>query len=414
MRAYVGVDWSATEIVCAVATEEGAVRRGRYRSRPSLPEVRSLLEDVVSETGAIEVWSMVEAGAPQWVELLHAAGAKVFVVDPKQARRFAESLCSSGAKDDPRDAGSLAEQCRSRARHLEAWSPDGSELRQLDVLAAVREQRAADGQRARQRLRSVLCRTMPLVEARLPSGLDSVWVTRFLRAVPTPWHAGSLTRDGFDELLRGAHAATRDGLWTALQETLASVVPERAVADAFALQVHQELDLLSLLDRQASAAETRVDEVTRELPSRQAAESMPGIGSKLSLALLRFGFRDELPASRDAVSVKLGASPVFVGSGRDPRTGRPKGGARMRRSSSPQARRTTYLVGRLATQHHAWARAMFADGRSRGQTAATAYRRVCRSVLRILSSLVRTGDSYDESRYVASLKARGVPWAMSL
>ena len=414
MRTYVGVDWSASEIVCAAATEEGPVGRGRYRSRPSLAEVRSLLERVVSDTGSTEVWAMVEAGAPQWAELLHAAGAKVFVVDAKQARRFAESLCSSGAKDDPRDAASLAEQCRSRARQLEAWSPESSELRQLDVLAAAREQRAADAQRARQRLRSVLFRTMPLVESRLPSGLDAAWVERFLREVPTPWHARTLTRATFDALTRGAHAGTRDTLWTALQETLASVVPDAAVAQAFALPVHQELDLISLLDRQAAAAEARVDEVTREHPSRQAAESMRGLGTKLSLALLRHGFRDEVPASRDAVSVKLGASPVFVGSGRNARTGRPKGGARMRRSSSPQARRTSYLVGRLATQHHAWARAMFADGRARGQTAATAYRRVCRSVLRILSSLMRTGESYDEVRYVASLKARGVSWAMSL
>jgi hypothetical protein len=54
---------------------------------------------------------------------------------------------------------------------------------------------------------------------------------------------------------------------------------------------------------------------------------------------------------------------------------------------------------------------MYVDARARGQTAATAYRRIARSLLRILTAVVRTGEPYDDARYVASLKAKGVPWA---
>ncbi len=31
-------------------------------------------------------------------------------------------------------------------------------------------------------------------------------------------------------------------------------------------------------------------------------------------------------------------------------------------------------------------------------------------MLRILTAMVRTGEDYDDARYVAALKAKGVPW----
>ncbi|MEN0063785.1 MAG: hypothetical protein AAGA48_16660 [Myxococcota bacterium] len=106
----------------------------------------------------------------------------------------------------------------------------------------------------------------------------------------------------------------------------------------------------------------------------------------------------------------MGASPVFVGSGTN-RNGAAKGHARMRRSAHARARRTTYLLGHLAAQNLRWASAMYADGRRRGQSAATAYRRIARSLLRILNALVRDQQPHDDDRYVTALKAKGVPWA---
>lgn len=57
---------------------------------------------------------------------------------------------------------------------------------------------------------------------------------------------------------------------------------------------------------------------------------------------------------------------------------------------------------------------MYDDGRKRGQKAATVYRRITRSLLRILTAMLRSGKPYDEAQYVASLKANGVAWAKDL
>ncbi|MEZ4236733.1 MAG: hypothetical protein R3F59_11375 [Myxococcota bacterium] len=133
----------------------------------------------------------------------------------------------------------------------------------------------------------------------------------------------------------------------------------------------------------------------------------------MSAALIEFVFRDGVPANRDEAAIRMGASPVFVGSGRT-RDGRNKGTVRMRKSAPSRARCACYLIGRLAMQRLDWAKAMYKDARRRKQSAATAFRRIARCVLRIQTSMARTGTLYDNDRYVASLKAHGVPWAAAL
>ena len=68
----------------------------------------------------------------------------------------------------------------------------------------------------------------------------------------------------------------------------------------------------------------------------------------------------------------------------------------------------------LAVQRLPWARARFAYDKARNKTAATIYRSVARSLLRVLTALVKTGEDYDDARYTQRLKAEGVPWAMQL
>ena len=95
MEVYVGADWSATKVVCATAAGAGRVR-GIRGAEPTLDSVRDLIGRVrARHPAATGVAVMIEDGAPVWANLLHAAGARVYVVDPKQARKFSESLCSS-------------------------------------------------------------------------------------------------------------------------------------------------------------------------------------------------------------------------------------------------------------------------------------------------------------------------------
>ncbi len=138
MKAYVGVDWSAKEVVCSVGVGDELPRRITGASR-TLAGVRDLLERVKKRDPRItEIHVIIEAGSPGWAELFHHAGAIVHVVDAKQAKAYAESVCSSGAKDDGRDADNLVGMGRS-PRHLpKVWKPEGELQAQLGELSTRR------------------------------------------------------------------------------------------------------------------------------------------------------------------------------------------------------------------------------------------------------------------------------------
>ena len=241
--------------------------------------------------------------------------------------------------------------------------------------------------------------------------LRTGWVRRFLHGVPTPWHAAQLDDSALDELLAGAWPHRRQDVREALTRTEAPWLDE-GLAAIEAIRIRQLLDRLNLLVQQLKDVDAAIDEATKALPQRPLLESVAGIGMHQAATFIQHAFGEELK-HRDHAGVQLGACPVFVGSAQHT-NGKNKGYAKMRRAAHHRGRRSTYLLGRLATRHHDWAAAMYRDGRARGQSAATAYRRIARSFLRILSAMIRNKEVYNEARYVAALQARGVPWAMGL
>ena len=409
MEIYVGVDWSATSVVCALAVGDGPSRAIRG-AEPSLGSVRDLLGRIRAQHPAVEqIHVVIQAGAPGWVRLFHAAGSVVHVVDTKQSMKFAQSLSSSGAKDDQREANVLVEMGRSPAHCPAPWQPEPQDA--LCRLGATHEQVSAELGRAERQLRSILRDEMPLVDQVLDH-VKAKWVIAFLRKHPTAQHLARLDRASFEEALSGrVKASRREALWAAVQRTEPLGLDDQ-IADIEALRVGLLLDRIELLATQLAQVEARLDEVTRSMGSRHLLESVDGIGLKQAATLLQFAF-DAPPEHRDQASIKLGASPVFRGSG-ETRDGHKKGRTFMRRATHHRARRGTYLLGRLAQQNLGWAAAMYVDARQRGQSAATAYRRIARSLLRILTAMLREGIPYDEQRYIAVLKAKGVPWAQSL
>jgi hypothetical protein len=411
MRAYLGVDWSAKEVVCAVAIGAGPVRRLKAVRR-TFADVQALVEQVrLSDPSIEEVHVIIEAGSPGWAELFHHAGAVVHVADPKQAKKFAESLCSSGAKDDGRDAEYLVDMGRSPPHLPEVWLPEDEVRAQLVELGGMHEALTRDCTAAEQRLRCLLRERAPAFEAALDD-LSRGWVIRLLREVPTPWHAASLTEADFRRILdrSGARETTKVKVIKALAETRVPWLTAR-LARVHALHVRQLVDQIESLTNQLATVEKELDELTRGMELRKQMESVGGIATKMASRLLEFAF-SSVPEHRDQAGVQLGASPVFQGSGRTSR-GKAKGKAVMRRAAPPRARATSYLLGRLASQQLGWAGRMYGDGRQRGQDAATVYRRIARCLLRILTAMARTGELYNDERYEQKLREKGVRWAIS-
>ena len=368
MKIYVGADWSAIEVVCSVAVEDGPVRRIKG-ARRDLSSVTELLSRVRALAVGAEVHVVIEAGAPGWVEIFHHAGAVVHIVDPKRAKRFAESRSSSGAKDDGRDGDHLVAIGRSPDHAPEAWKPPSERQEQLDVLGGLHEMLTAEQGAACQRLRGVLREAFPPLEA-LFDDIKRAWVLAFLQLVPTAWHTSCVSDAELTEVLKGATKAMRERVRTVLQAGHAPWLTEaRARIDA--LRVRQLIAQIELFSRQLADVEKQVDTLTEDLTFRRQVDGVPGIGLNMAHRLLQFAF-DETPTDRDQAAVRMGACPVFRGSGKTTK-GKPKGKAVLRRAAPPRARSGVYLLGRLVSQRLDWAKRMYADGRRRGQSAGTAY-----------------------------------------
>jgi hypothetical protein len=293
--------------------------------------------------------------------------------------------------------------------HSKVWEP--SDADRLTKLESMRSRADKNKVKGKQRARAVLQQSMPTVNDAIPD-VASKWVYNLLQLAPTPWHAQQLTQQQLMDAMSGAHKATKMQVLAAY-ELAESPWLDQTSAELDALHLHQILDTLQQAVAQEAKLLECIDEIGKEFASKDVLESVDGIGKRVAISLLTFAFRDLVPLDRDAANRLMGGSPIFDGSGQN-RDGSPKGTVRMRRSAPPRARRCVYLLGRLAHRHLGWAEAMYEDGRKRGQKAATIYRRIARSLLRILTAMVRNQEPYDDARYVAALKKNGVSWAMDL
>jgi hypothetical protein len=340
------------------------------------------------------------------VWLLLAAGVVVHIVDPKQVARFSESLGSSGAKDDARDACTLVALAFSRP--LPAWTPPSEAQRRLERALSQQEALTIKRSRETQQLREDLKVTQPALEAAMDE-LDAKWVRALLKRIPTARHASSLKRDGLARVMSGARPATIDRVWSALQQP--AVRPLTAFeAEDEACTVRDSLARLEQFDENLERITRLIERILEDFEASATIDAIPGLGTKLTAAVVAYGAID---GDRDASAVRMGAAPVFRGSGRLP-DGQPKGVTVMRRSCSSAARRAVYMLGRAAVRNLPWARAQFDASKARGKRAGTAYRQVVRSLLRLINALVRNKSAYDEQRYIAALKQQGVAWAAPL
>jgi hypothetical protein len=116
-------DWDSAK--CAVAYEdpEGRVRKANVKRHPD--SVAEFLVPFESQRVTIGI----EDGDSLWQRLWKNAGAKVFVFDGKKARRFSESLRSSGARDDKRAAKDLLEMVKSKRHREHANAPEVPTMR---------------------------------------------------------------------------------------------------------------------------------------------------------------------------------------------------------------------------------------------------------------------------------------------
>lgn len=400
MVTWIGADWDSVKCVVAFVLD-GEVVTKPVKRRPDA--VRSFFESY----GIVDPVVAIESGDQLWADLWRAAGAVVHVFDGKKARRFSESLCSSGARDDKRSAEDLLAMVQSPAHRRDANTQKPKDVRAIERLLRVRDDTCKDAVRCENRLVALLRQVHPAFVDVAPRSIKAHWGLRALELAPTPAHWASLSEEERASALKGSSKAKRP----ALRKALGALWVERASDENDAVAVHVRVLVRALRDAlgRSKASQKALDEAVTAKTTGTMLVAVKGIGSNIAAAMIVGLSGDE--NDRNRLAVALGAAPVTARSGK---RGDARSSVSMRRAAPPAMRRASYQIGWQLAGNHAWAAAQYAHYRARGISAAASYRRITRSFARVVPALIKNNVAFDGERYVHGLKSQGVNWAMHL
>lgn len=414
MEVYIGVDWAQHTAICTFGDEHSTYKT---KLTPHPRELDKLLSQVRS------VWPLVqqvrvalEAGSPLWTRLFSSRQEVILhLIDPKAAKRYAESLSPGGAKDDKRDSNCLFLMAMSPPHRKQPYPAENGPLSALEKLSGVHEHWVKARTAEVQRLRQQLVNTMPALSV-VFGDLTQKSVLAFLRAYPTPEKVCSLTQNQLSEFAKGKKFRQKRilSLWQAIEQTFNLLCPEESEVQE--LLVVQLVARIEQLQESIKQVEKKIETYFDQTEGSEVMCSFKGIGPGLGSILLAEVFAQEEHTNRDSASIRVGAAPITMQSGVQEKKGqtRQKKLVNMRKTVPSRLRRLSYLLGLQAITHHDWSKAQYDAMRARGKGAACAFRAVSRSLLRLLHALLRDGTLYDRDLYVRGLQQKGVQWAMKL
>jgi transposase len=329
----------------------------------------------------------------------------VFSINPKQLDRFRDRFSVAGAKDDSRDALVLARSLRTDPDCFRRLRIDDPRLIRLRELSRAEESYQQDLRRAANQLWSLLQRYFPALLALCPAA-DEPWLWSLLEHVKAlPSAAAKCSAKQLEAVLR-QHRIRRFQASELLQGLQQPLPLAPGVAAALAEQVLLLLPRLRLLDQQLRQLAQRIEKLLEEISQDdssfsehrtvQILRSIPGVGSKGTVAVLTEGSAPLAGRDYHTLRALCGIAPVTQQSGKTKLVC-------MRRACNQRLRHALFHCANVHMQHDARARALYTRHRQKGQNHARALRSVGDRLLALILTLVRKQILYDPAlRLVAS------------
>jgi len=411
---FVGIDWGArVHAVCVLGPHgerllEQEVRHDGAAIRKFVDRAIELVDGEASR-----IFAGMEAPRGTMVEALLDRGAQVFSISPRQLDRFRDRYSPAGAKDDALDAYVIAdtlisEHDRKLYRRIQLPQPELIRLRQL---SRTHDSLTVQAQALGSQVGEQLNRYYPQLLRLSDDWHQTAWLWALFDAAPTPQRAASLHVAVIKKLLK-EHRIRRykpDEILEKLREEPLHVAP--GVADSAAEHIATLLPILRVVHQQRTACSKQIDLLLNqsshsgdESPEglhRDAALllSLPGIGIHNGAAMLAEASTALQDRDYQSLRKLCGAAPVSKRTGG--RAKRPQ--VNQRRACNPRLREATYHWARVATQHDPRTREHYATLRSKGHSHGRALRGVADRLLKLMVSMLASGQPYDPARRPARL-----------
>lgn len=392
----IGIDWATGRHQVCLLDGEGAMlaeRQVEHTAGAIHAFIAAMLDRV---TGCAErVAVAIEVPRGSLVETFIEHGFHVYAINPKQLDRFRDRHTVAGAKDDRRDAYVLADALRTDRQKFRRVSLDHPLVIRIRELSRADEDLREEHNRLTNRLREQLYRCASHVLPLVPAA-DEPWFWDLIEQVVCTGRRPTVAR--IEKLLR-AHRIRRINARQVLdvvrQESLWCAP---GAVDAAREHIELLLPRLRIVHGQRTGCTRRL----RELLEEYAAEdedadgpgdlaiiaSVPGVGPRVSAALIAEAADLIATRDRDALRALAGLAPVTRQSGT-------RRVVCMRQACNERLRTAFYHWSRVSVQHDDAAKNYYATLRARGHSHGRALRGVADRWVRILVAMLENRTLYD-------------------
>jgi transposase len=397
---WVGVDWGTCQHAVTVVDDKRAIVC-QFKTGTSLQELKSLAQRLHSLGDVTGV--AIESNNTPVVHALVEQDFTIFPINPKLSKNWREGFSVAGSKNDERDGLVLAVELARRHESLRTLKELDSKVAEMAGLCEALRGFIAQRTACVQRLKAALA-------AYFPAGLELFrdWTSpvawRFIKKFPTAEKFARAHKKTIIAFLRANHVGLRPNVLKCIEErTEATAWPKPP--NARALQLTAELCVAQLLTLQSHIdhCDRLIAERREQLPHTELVGSLPGAGERLTppLTAMVAEMADE-PDPHQALRCLSGAAPIQYQSGKRCQT-------KIRRRCNKHWRNVLHMFAMCSMAHCNWARAFYELRRASGDRHATALRKLADKWLKILVSMIRKQEPYDEAKYLARLKKNNSP-----
>jgi transposase len=401
--AFIAIDWADQKHVWSLqAAGRTKKETGTLEQKPEVigPWVAQLRERFAGRRLAIAVeqsrGALIHA-------LLNYDFLTLYPLHPTTVARFREAFKSSGAKSDPLDTDQILLILTKHLEQLQPLHPDTEETRLLARLVEDRRKavdlRTSHAQAALASLKEYFPQAVELCHgnllSRLAADLLKKWpdLPAFQQAKPA-----TIKRFYYGHNVRSAKTIEQV---LHLARTAQPLTTDAALVESGQRLTQVHLQIIQTLNPFIEDYERRIEVVFHGHPEAKLFDQLPGAGPVMAPRLLAFFGTDRSRfAAASNVQSFCGIAPVTRSSGRTKV-------AFFRHACPKFDRQTFHEFARLSIERCEWARRYVDYYRAKGKGYQATVRGLAFKWIRILFRCWKDRQPYDETKYLAALKASG-------
>jgi transposase len=403
--AYIGIDWADQKHdICLQEAGSNRIESLQIDHKPDSISnwVSELRQRFQGKPTAI---ALEQKRGGLLYSLMYYEFIVLYPVNPHALASYREAFTTSGAKDDPVDAGLLLEMVGLHRDKLHPWIPDDPLTRELSMLVEYRRRLVDDRTYLTNRLQALL-------KQYFPQALDWAGELDTLRALDflAQWPQLEAIQKAAPDQLRNfyrQHYRLGEKLPQRLAEISAAqpLTRDKAVINASIPMVQALLEPLRGLIAGIETFDQQIKACYQQHPDKDIFNSLPGAGEVLAPRLLAaFGADRARYQSAEEIQCFSGIAPVTERSGKTKFV--------RRRLACPKfVRQSFHEFANSSIKWSRWARAYYDQQRHRGNKHHEAIRSLAYKWTRIIYRCWQDHEPYDESVYIARLELRGSPLA---